>query len=253
MRLPAALLAAPLLLVGLVACGGTASPAAPAPSQAAGPTSVPTPGDPTATVRQAVERMGTQSYRYRLDITEADGPITGEGEYVPGPPVGIRESFSFTDAEYGTQTFERIAVGADQWFRAALGSTTGGAPSEDTWVKAQAFGGGSNETLGPFDIREQFPLLLVVTDLRADGEQQIDGARTVRYRGTVPAAADPTSFEVWMDDQGRLRRLARTSAGSTGVTRAEVTFRDFGDRIDVAPPPADQVAAPAPTATASTS
>ncbi|MGQ0843288.1 MAG: hypothetical protein ACT4QF_04055 [Sporichthyaceae bacterium] len=234
------------LLGALVGCGGqdaSAPPPAPAASQSPGPTA----GAAAAIVRQAVERMAAESHRYRLEITEADGPITGEGEYAAGPPMRIRETFSFADAEFGTQTFERIAVGAGQWFRAALGGT-GAGPEQEKWLNAPAFGGGENETLGPFDVRTQVALLPGAADLSQGAAETIDGIQTVRYRATAVGSAEPSALEVWIDPDGRIRRLVQTSAGSAGISLAQVNFRDWGAAVEVAPPPADQIATPGQSA-----
>ena len=97
-------------------------------------------------------------------------------------------------------------------------------------------------------------------DARVVGPEPVDGVATTHYAGTidldrVPAASDPAArpaldrleaqlgsstlpVEVWVDEQGRLRRVLQT----VRTTTTTVTFSDYGVPAPVDPPPADQVA-----------
>ena len=97
-------------------------------------------------------------------------------------------------------------------------------------------------------------------DARVIGPEPVDGTPTTHYAGVIdldrtPAAADPATrpqvdqlkgrlggstvpVDVWVDGQGRLRRVTESPAGSSTT----VTFSDFGVPVSVAAPPADQVA-----------
>jgi len=103
-------------------------------------------------------------------------------------------------------------------------------------------------------------LQAVRDDARLVGPEPVDGTPTTHDAATVdldrvPATSDPASrpaldrvkaklgtstlpVDVWIDEQGRLRRVAQT----VGRTTTTVTFSDFGVPAPVVPPPADQVA-----------
>lgn len=110
-------------------------------------------------------------------------------------------------------------------------------------------------------------------DAREVGREPIDGVETTHYSATIdldrtPAAQDPATrpavdrlrallgsaalpVEVWVDDDGRIRRATQTIApnpspgatpdpSSTGSTTT-VTFRAYGVPADISAPPPDQV------------
>ncbi len=103
-------------------------------------------------------------------------------------------------------------------------------------------------------------LQAVRDDARLVGPEPVDGTPTTHDAATVdldrvPATSDSASrpaldrvkaklgtstlpVDVWIDEQGRLRRVAQT----VGRTTTTVTFSDFGVPAPVVPPPADQVA-----------
>lgn len=106
-------------------------------------------------------------------------------------------------------------------------------------------------------------------DAREVGKEPIEGRETTRYAAAIdldrtPAAQDPATrpavdrlralvgsatlpVEVWVDDDGYLRRFRQTiTAGSAGgapatTSTTTVTFREFGVDAPVAAPPPDQV------------
>jgi len=79
------------------------------------------------------------------------------------------------------------------------------------------------------------------------GEEDVRGESTVRYRLMVNCEeaqlagcpSDTAPVEVWIDDDGLVRRISVEDGGST----ATIEFFDFGVEVDVEPPPADQVLA----------
>jgi hypothetical protein len=106
-------------------------------------------------------------------------------------------------------------------------------------------------------------------DAREVGKEPIEGRETTRYAASIdldrtPAAQDPATrpavdrlraligsatlpVEVWVDDDGYLRRFRQTiTAGAGGgapatTSTTTVTFREFGVDARIAPPPPDQV------------
>jgi hypothetical protein len=105
-------------------------------------------------------------------------------------------------------------------------------------------------------------------DVEAVGTENVRGTETTHYRATVDlrkaiegadGITDPETFErfleqiddetvdvdVWIDDDGRARRMEYGMAmqlpqGAVEIESAMDWF-DFGTEVDVEPPPADQV------------
>jgi outer membrane lipoprotein-sorting protein len=85
----------------------------------------------------------------------------------------------------------------------------------------------------------------ILEDLEASGDfeevgrDEVRGAETRRYRGTVEGAP----IEVWIGDDDLLRRIQfvdeSTDSETTTVT---IELYDFGAEVDVEAPPADEVA-----------
>lgn len=77
------------------------------------------------------------------------------------------------------------------------------------------------------------------------GEEDVRGELTVRYRLTVSCeeaaltdcSGETAPIEVWIDENGLVRRIWFEDGGSTGT----LEFFDFGLAVDIQPPPADQV------------
>jgi hypothetical protein len=106
-------------------------------------------------------------------------------------------------------------------------------------------------------------------DAREVGREPVEGVDTTRYAAAIdldrtPAAQDPAvrpaidrlraligsatlPVEVWVDDDGYLRRVRQTvtsgPAGGTPATTSAttVTFREFGVSTQIGPPPPEQV------------
>jgi hypothetical protein len=61
---------------------------------------------------------------------------------------------------------------------------------------------------------------------------------------SLPAAPDSTTYEIWTDEDGRVRRLRLSSdesSGSGGTITMNTELYDFGTAVTVEEPPADQV------------
>ncbi len=114
----------------------------------------------------------------------------------------------------------------------------------------------------------------VSDDVRADGEADVRGAHTTRYRATFnlekarDAQTDPDAKEaidglikkigtstipatVWIDDEGRMRKMTYeidvskvpdAPAGAKGTLVTTMEMYDFGVAVDVTPPPAAETA-----------
>lgn len=142
------------------------------------------------------------------------------------------------------------------------------------WVKidleAQAAEAGVTATgleqLGGNDPTATLTLLGGAVDMEKVGEDKVQGVATTRYKGGIdPEKAvaeapedkrdelratveslgglDRLPVEVWVDGEGRVRRILSTAEAGTGAKAAvTVEYFDFGVPVEVQIPPADQVA-----------
>ncbi|HEV2756028.1 MAG TPA: hypothetical protein VG318_09670 [Actinomycetota bacterium] len=135
----------------------------------------------------------------------------------------------------------------------AIGNTTYQRTTGSEWMRfdkpTSAFGAGA----GPADI---LPYLEEASDEVTNlGTEELDGVEVTHYRAVldeseypVPASVDVEldPMEVWVDDLGRLRKLAFGSEidGGDGLAgRLDMTMRlwDFGIPVDVAAPDPEDV------------
>jgi hypothetical protein len=70
------------------------------------------------------------------------------------------------------------------------------------------------------------------------GADTVRGVSVMHYAATMASA--PSQVDVWIDAQGRIRRLAVASGTGSSTTTTE--FYDFGTAVHIVAPPPDQVA-----------
>jgi hypothetical protein len=114
-------------------------------------------------------------------------------------------------------------------------------------------GAAPSTNVGP---EEGLKTLEGVQDAKKIGEEDIRGVPTTHYRGTVPATAEAfgvkTNFsapkvDVWIDAQGRVRRLRATVSGSLGksedttTTEMTIDYVEFGHVPKIELPNPDEV------------
>lgn len=152
-------------------------------------------------------------------------------------------------------------------------------PKGKTWISGDLANLGSQQgvdlgQLGAFgesDPREALALLRAVSgDLEEVGRETVRGVATTRYRTTLDpkklaqqlgksgdqdlvgglldqvenGAPEAIPLDVWVDDEMLLRRLDLRYVPAQGGGDATFSMElfDYGEPVDVAPPPADQVA-----------
>ncbi|MFD9006386.1 hypothetical protein ACFV0T_36510 [Streptomyces sp. NPDC059582] len=96
-------------------------------------------------------------------------------------------------------------------------------------------------------------LLLASGDVRAAGEETVDGVRTRHYSGTVDVSTltDATlrgrlagagvtgeTLDIWVDDRNLLVKKVEKARMSTGLMTQTAHYRDYGVRLSVQRPPA---------------
>jgi hypothetical protein len=101
-------------------------------------------------------------------------------------------------------------------------------------------------------------------DVKAVGTESINGTETTHYAGTVSVEDQLSHFsgavrsqmqgvidktgwtgakiDVWLDGKGLVRRMRSASVGGEGDMSMAMDVLAYGVRVDVTPPPADQVA-----------
>lgn len=126
---------------------------------------------------------------------------------------------------------------------------------------------------GTVDPSAQLHLLAAVAEAEVVGEEEVRGAPTTHYRGTYDVAralkgargvqqpalrsllglavtARQAAYDVYLDEDARLRRLEQTvevpSAGQTLMVTTRLELYDFGIDVKVNPPPGANVRDGAP-------
>jgi hypothetical protein len=186
--------------------------------------------------------------------------ITGSAVYMrmpempemPGPPDG------------GPATPEGFGPGKP-WIKLEMSGELAGA-------NMLGLGSGFGFGEGGSDPTEALEFLPTASKADAVGEEEVRGVRTTRYAVTFDPSkqadqlpkelrdqfeesglAFPKPADVWIDDQGRLRKIqyavtlkipAEVTAEVTAsqmTTEITLELYDFGVKVDVTPPPASQV------------
>ena len=184
--------------------------------------------------------LAHQSYDITTSNTEQDG----------GPPPGLPPSG-------GIVTTEQVVVGPDLWIKSPLSSRMGGAPNKP-WLHVKRPAGHYAPSPTGVDPSTLLDSLKAHGTSRSVGSEPIRGIPTTHYM-FVPATPPTTnefyrqsSTHVWVDDHGLVRQLKFTvrlaaSPDNQPPTPAQtlvqtMQFYDFGTRVSIQPPPADQVA-----------
>ncbi|MBS1894553.1 MAG: LppX_LprAFG lipoprotein [Actinobacteria bacterium] len=189
---------------------------------------------------------------------------------VSNSPEGILESgtMEFEDNERarGTLKVKGLSNGKELEVESIVDGTTSYSNSDafepiadgKKWVKLDFSGaaklqGGATPT--PGNPQEGLKVLENVQDAEVVGKEQIDGVPTTHYRGTFPATEEVFGVkshfsapraDVWIDSQGRVRRLRIVVAGSlnegerTTTIAMDINFVEFGRVPKIELPPADE-------------
>lgn len=251
MRLPRRLLAATAAAaaVALAGCSETPAPqASPSPS----PTGPPA----AALVRAAAaETDGQKTSRYTLTtattVNGAEVVFSGEGVYDWDRDTGQ------TTYETPVGTVQQRLVGPDLFLVLPQ--------QPKVFFKLKAADVATSPVGGTVDPTAQLHTLAAVAEAEVVGEEEVRGEQTTHYRGTydVPralrgarglqqaalrsalgaaATAARAPYDVFLDEQGRLRRLTQTvevpsSTGQVLTVTTTLEMYDFGVPVIVMSPP----------------
>lgn len=230
------------------------------------------PSADTTVAAAAAATAEAESYRssIELEYESSEGPvrIAGEGEFQAEPPRG---RLTMTVAQAGSRTDvagTEIVYDGRVLYMTAPGAASG---PEQPWVAIDLGEEGRIGGLNGFDRTDPAQALAYLRgagEAEEVGTEEVRGAQTTHYRLTVDleeAAARAPEYravieqglqaggsaevptEVWVDEDGLVRRVRMVYAGvpTAEGTSADVTVTtelyDFGTEVSVEPPPRDQV------------
>lgn len=246
-----------VLLLAVVGCGSESSP------------SRPDTLTPQAALAAAVSQtQEVQSYRFELTSS-----TTGAGQAVELSGKGIATS----DGRSALMTFSLPGGMGEMRQRIVDGVLYLEIPQQPgvfyelplSELVDTSLAGSTDLTAGLETLRD------ASADTEQVGREDVAGVTTTHYRGTVDLVrsleilqgplremveqvlatgeAEPVPFDVWIDDEGRVRRMENTVSlelpqlqGQTLVVTTRLDIGDFGVEVDVEAPPASAVRDGAP-------
>ena len=262
MRAPLALLLLFALALGLSACGSEES-------------SAPVSEDAVALAANTTGDLGS----YKADISstiEVAGQsleMEGTGEF---DSAAQRGHASYTTTVAGQTLDLEFVYALPAMYIQYPDGLLPGIPEDKTWVKIDMDKLGQQQGLdlgqlmqaGQSDPSQGLQYLRGTTDIETVGDEVVRGVSTTHYKGVVDlqrfAKEDPAlektfhqlvyetgisriPVEVWIDEDNLVRRMKQTMEGATVGPGAQIDMTmttelyDFGTKVDVAEPPADEV------------
>ena len=238
-------------VVAAVAAGGAAALLASSASNAS-----PTGKAPSAltAVTAAVAKTSAESYHFSLDLTVHFGGIQSRSDVVVGgwDPSHDLGSERLTARERGTAAVQAEVrfIGKYVYTWASSGTGLGKpwnkapapAPAADVLPTGDLYGFSSEQPVSPAEL---LGALRSAATVRDQGSASGPGWTGTSYAFTARLSArELLSGTVYIDQQGRVRRLVTTTRQGIKLrltTDRDLTFSDFGVPVPVAAPPASQV------------
>jgi len=218
----------------------------------------PASGDPSVSVTATGEIDGTNGRAHlEADISGTIGGQSGEATIeavYDGDTAYVKAPFTsdlFGDKPWVKITSPKLAQLADQ-----MGAGLQGDPG--SFLELLEGAGGPVTTVGTEDVRgvstRHVKVDLDVTKVldQAAGERRQELMDQLTGHGVDLGKLGPLPAEAWIDDDGYVRRfsvsfdlaeLGKVHSGTeaTGVATETIELYDFGEPVDIAVPPADQV------------
>ena len=194
----------------------------------------------------ATEERGTARIEATLHADEAPDTCSGAVDYE-------RSRWKMTCGGEGLEQLVFIAVGNTLYFRFPSDELDSSTLAErgKSWLKTNL---DDEERTGvdPFALFNPSVLLEVLRAAAREsevvGDEDVDGRRMTHYRLVVDDAklGDPddgstSSVDVWVDDQGLVRRFESRPTDDADGEAWTIEFSDFGVPVDIEPPPAEEV------------
>jgi hypothetical protein len=235
---------------------------------------------PLELVSQAVSKTTTsKSAKFHMSITETVGPLGPLTMTADGATDNTNHTATMTmDLSAVAQLAGSQAGSPADWKASVIldGTTeymqlpvlTKLVPGGKPWIKldldqlAKLKGVDFSQLLqvaGQQDPTQALQWLQSVGNVQKVGEEQVDGVDTTKYSGTLDPqkiaakfagaglgtmltqmGTTPIPVTVWVDGDGYVRKLDESLQAGPASVKLEATLSDFGTKVDVNPPPADQ-------------
>src|SRR5438105_13372252 len=222
------------LVLGLAACGGHA---AKAPSVSASP----------------AQTTGAGSAKFGLTVVATLSGTSLRTEESGTVSFRSRRAHVFRTTTQG-EFVEVIYDGAVEYSNANAAASVS-QPGLKPWLRIRSHGATDVE-----HVQVLAYLPAGATAVEQLGSEKVDGAATTHFRAMIDPerAAGPMTprqrtalaadfggkrfpAELWLDSNGRLRRVRISRASASSRVTIEARFSEFGAKVDVTPPPADEI------------
>ena len=259
-RALAAVAVAPLLLTGVAACGDSGGSQAQESSQSAVLASLQKgdtvdPSEFVDTVTHGLEKSTTAHMTMRAGAG-ATGSMTAEGDidYTAKPPAMAMTM----SVPMGGQTSSMEARLVDGVMYLSLGDLSGGKFWKLDLSDKSGPLAGMGTMLDQMDPSQTLKKLEPAIDtVTYGGQEDVDGRTVGHYRLTVdpakvgkamgaPSGAraqlpDALTYDVWLDEQDRMAKVSMDIPVRGVDASFEMEMSDWGEKVDIQAPPADQV------------
>lgn len=253
--------------------GTSTAATGPAPSANAitSATATPTAGSDAAQVARAASAAVAAARTARFTFTSAAGgqKVSGKGAFrLDGQRFDTAVTVTVPGQEAGTSTVQAVLVDGIIYFRLPPEDAPAGkpwlkiSPTDDTPL-AQGIAPLLDQLTESADPTKTLDLLAAADSFQAAGQEKVDGVSTTKYVATIDvakaaaAASGPAKagyqalsdkgvttidYTLWIDGADLPRKFATSGGtGAAGFTAAG-TYSAWGEPVDVAAPPAAQVA-----------
>lgn len=192
------------------------------------------------------------SYTFTMTTSAAGQKSTGSGM----ARTDSSTPEASTKMEVGGQTIESVVTGGFYYMKAPMLKT------EKPWLKIDpnaktGLGALIGQMGGSGDPAKNLAALTAASEVTKLGTEDVKGTSTTRYKVVVPrdamvkamgfpdqmAAMLPAEigYEIWADSKDLPRRMVSKMTIQGQEATTEVEFDDFGKKVDIKAPPADQV------------
>ncbi len=232
-------------------------------------------GPQTITAEAAMAKVSQQldamkSWTFTLDMTgtgDAAIKMKGTGEYQREPSLAMHLKLQNLEAA-GQSLSGAEVLFVDNAFYLHLGELSS-ALGGKYWVTLGGEEMGLGDLLNQFaqiDPATQMKAFVSSSDVTAAGGEEIDGVQTTKYVAELDATdvanltglepsqrealkksydelgIEKINYTVWVDDKFQPRKLVALAPSSAGDVTVTMNIADINKPVDLATPPADQVA-----------
>ena len=206
-------------------------------------------GTGSVSVAAAAERTAAEAFRFETVLREGNEEVRAEGSVEAGADSAeLVTTTPLPDLGQGEDGQVEVVLDSSRLYVSLDGLLEPSArPDGAAWLALDLDGAGYTdrllrsvvEPLREVDPSRALDLLGTVTEeIVEDGDEEIRGEPTTRYRFTAQLEESPeVDGRAWVDAEGRLRRLELREAD----VAATLELFDFGADVRVDPPPADDV------------